>query len=161
MFQHWHITATSRTSLRINASSTFLPSRKDEFIQWHFQETNFPWKKIYLYIFPHSHQMPRSFQEHSSSDIFFSFQMFFIFFLSIFGIPNSHAIKITACNCLQPQLVGAIKMSDLTDCENEIVLAPPQSVDYVILSNKRENEHFRFYDVKGRFLRYGTLRLVF
>ena len=52
-FQHWHITATSRT---IVAASTHQPSRKDKFFQTLFQETNFSWKSphplITWYVFP-------------------------------------------------------------------------------------------------------------
>ena len=63
-------------------------------------------------------------------------------FLSILGLPNYQAINITACNCSQPQLLGAINMSDVTSCESGIVLALPQQVNYVVLSNRKEKQTF-------------------
>ena len=63
------------------------------------------------------------------------------FLISVF-LPVVPAVEITACNCSSMSIVGALALSDITDCEDTIKPAPPQPVQYEIYTNQRGAQEF-------------------
>jgi hypothetical protein len=63
------------------------------------------------------------------------------FLIAVF-VPVLSAVEITACNCSSMSIVGALPLSDITDCEGTITLAPPQPVQYEMYTNQRGAKEF-------------------
>jgi len=60
----------------------------------------------------------------------------------LLAITSAEAIKITACNCSQPTLIGAIHFDDLTNCNHGVAPIPPVQVNYAVFTNKRGRRTF-------------------
>ena len=60
--------------------------------------------------------------------------------VGLFGllyISRIRSVEITACNCSETTVVGALSLADLVHCEDAVELTPPTTVRYELFTNQR------------------------
>ena len=68
-----------------------------------------------------------------------------VLLLTIITFPNVTAIKVIACNCSQPAIVGAMDLREITECNETAAVKKPVKVSYAILSTKPGTNKFTGY----------------
>ena len=80
----------------------------------------------------YSHSSPRT------------FRMLLLLIVSA-ALQASTTLEITACNCSQASIVGALNTEEITDCTHVAILEKPTTAEYMIFSNIKESYHFTGY----------------
>lgn len=63
-------------------------------------------------------------------------------FIILIFAPAVYAVEVTACNCSSMSVVGALPLSDVTDCAETVKPVQPQPVQYEIFTNQRGAQEF-------------------